>query len=135
MSDDCAIVAAFAPSLGINTALPNDCCTANKAPRVMCFQNRVIQLNVSEAGLQGYITPAITGLAALTSIDLTNNPSLSGSIPSQISRMPALREFYIANTGITGQIPQMPLPPSFPATTLTRPSCTARSPTRPTLPT
>lgn len=96
--------------------------TCSEGPRI-----RIVALNLTSMGLSGSLAPEVARLTALSSIWLGNN-SLSGSIPdlgslkllesvhlednrfsgtfpSFFSGVPRLRELFLQNNNLTGQVP------------------------------
>ncbi|KAF2545435.1 hypothetical protein F2Q70_00023918 [Brassica cretica] len=96
--------------------------TCSEGPRI-----RIVALNLTNMGLSGSLAPEVARLTALSSIWLGNN-SLSGSIPdfgslkllesvhlednrfsgpfpSFFGGMPRLRELFLQNNNLTGQVP------------------------------
>lgn len=47
----------------------------------------------------------LSALAKLEELDVSNNPSLTGTLPQYVSSLTALRKLVISNTGISGSIP------------------------------
>jgi len=96
--------------------------TCTEGPRI-----RVIALNLTSMGLSGSLAPEVAKLTALSSIWLGNNSlsgsipdlsslkylesvhlednSFSGNIPSFFGGVPHLRELFLQNNNLTGQIP------------------------------
>ena len=61
---------------------------------------RVIELDLSELELRGYITDAISALFALEKLDLSGNADLKGELPPGLADLTNLRELDISGTGI-----------------------------------
>ncbi|KAJ6854272.1 putative receptor-like protein kinase [Iris pallida] len=66
------------------------------------YPPRVVSLNLRSFSLEGTISPHLSNLSFLSSLDLSNN-SLSGTIPDALGRLPRLTKLH-AN-GIVGSIP------------------------------
>ncbi|KAL5842331.1 hypothetical protein ACOSQ3_012934 [Xanthoceras sorbifolium] len=73
---------------------------------VSCGRNRqrVTNLNLSDKGLHGTISPHIGNLSFLVSLDLRNN-SFYGKLPNEISRLHRLKELLFQFNQLEGNIP------------------------------
>lgn len=67
-------------------------------------RQRVISLNLSGFGIEGTISPHITNLSFLRSIDLGNN-KLRGAIPPEIGYLFRLRLLNLSSNSLEGRIP------------------------------
>lgn len=67
----------------------------------------VTALDLSGVGLVGQVPPALSSLNSLTSIGLSNNPDLSGTLPETIfNSFEYLESLQLQNCGFYGQIPE-----------------------------
>ncbi|XP_006665052.3 probable LRR receptor-like serine/threonine-protein kinase At3g47570 [Oryza brachyantha] len=76
-------------------------------PGVICshrHKQRVSALNLTSAGLLGYISPSIGNLTYLTSLDLSCN-LLYGEIPLAIGRLSWLSYLDLSNNSFMGEMP------------------------------
>ncbi|KAK4437917.1 Calmodulin-binding receptor kinase CaMRLK [Sesamum alatum] len=76
---------------------------------VTCSGDRVVQLTLDSQGYTGTLTPFISKLTQLITLDLGDN-SFYGPIPSSISSLPNLRNLILRVNSFSG-----PLPPSIAA--------------------
>ncbi|KAJ6806054.1 putative LRR receptor-like serine/threonine-protein kinase [Iris pallida] len=65
---------------------------------------RVVSLNLDSFSLQGTISPHLSNLSFLSSVDLHNN-SLSGTIPDALGRLPRLATLRLSRNLLSGPIP------------------------------
>ena len=79
---------------------------------VTVTSGRVTALDLSDNGLAGTIPAAVGGFADLTSLDLSENPSLTGAIPPELGQLEALTSLDLGVLGVetdpgalTGTIP------------------------------
>ena len=74
---------------------------------VKCDENmHVIELNLQNNGLSGSLPQnAFSGLPSLRIIDLSNNPTLGGSLPTDLGYLPVLNELALARNAFTGVLP------------------------------
>ncbi|TKW36364.1 hypothetical protein SEVIR_2G435700v4 [Setaria viridis] len=75
-------------------------------PGVICshrHKQRVLELNLSSAGLVGTINPSFNNLTFLASLDLSSN-ALHGGIPSSLGRLRWLRYLNLYNNSLQGDI-------------------------------
>ena len=74
-------------------------------------KRRVLALNLSSAGLVGYIAPSIGNLTYLRTLDLSYN-LLHGEIPPTIGRLSRMKYLDLSNNSLQGEMPstigQMP---------------------------
>ncbi|XP_031283270.1 LRR receptor-like serine/threonine-protein kinase EFR [Pistacia vera] len=68
------------------------------------FRQRVIALNLSGFGLEGTISPHITNLSFLGSLQLQNN-KLRGNLPPQIGNLFRLTVMNLSSNSLEGEIP------------------------------
>lgn len=73
---------------------------------VSCFQESVISLRLDQFGINGTLYPAIGQLKNLQSLDLRNNPGLTGSIPKEIGLLRQLYALDLSNCSLSGRIPR-----------------------------
>jgi Leucine-rich repeat (LRR) protein len=62
-------------------------------------------LVLDEFGLAGSLSPALSSLQSLESLDLRSNPALSGSIPSFFGNLTSLTSLQLQSCGLTGNLP------------------------------
>jgi Leucine-rich repeat (LRR) protein len=67
-------------------------------------QWNITYLSLSNFHMQGIISPAISNLTSLQSLDLSSN-LLTGSIPSEIGQLASLEDLYLDSNLLTGSIP------------------------------
>ncbi|KAK9052571.1 hypothetical protein SSX86_029200 [Deinandra increscens subsp. villosa] len=72
---------------------------------VTCSNSRIVALGLSSMGLVGQLVGDIGGLTALTSLDLSFNGGLTGSISPQIGDLKSLNILILAGCSFTGNIP------------------------------
>ncbi|KAJ0611765.1 putative leucine-rich repeat-containing, plant-type, leucine-rich repeat domain superfamily [Helianthus annuus] len=72
---------------------------------VTCSNSRIIALGLSSMGLVGQLVGDIGGLTALTSLDLSFNGGLTGSISPRIGDLKSLNILILAGCSFTGNIP------------------------------
>nr|XP_043610443.1 leucine-rich repeat receptor protein kinase HPCA1 [Erigeron canadensis] len=72
---------------------------------VTCSNSRIISLGLSSMGLVGQLVGDIGGLTALTSLDLSFNGGLTGSISPRIGDLKSLNILILAGCSFTGSIP------------------------------
>ncbi|KAL4561715.1 hypothetical protein LXL04_033888 [Taraxacum kok-saghyz] len=72
---------------------------------VTCSDTRIISLGLSSMGLVGQLVGDIGGLTALTSLDLSFNSGLTGSISPRIGDLKSLSILILAGCSFTGSIP------------------------------
>ncbi|KAL7617534.1 hypothetical protein Lser_V15G03552 [Lactuca serriola] len=72
---------------------------------VTCSDTRIISLGLSSMGLVGQLVGDIGGLTALTSLDLSFNGGLTGSISPRIGDLKSLSILILAGCSFTGNIP------------------------------
>ena len=124
---DLAIMRVCAPLPPTNTALFNDCTALLEvkdalAPDVPLNwhaevpigrwqgvavggpQERVVELDLYEKGLRGYIPPELGGLDGLVALNLAAN-RLTGPIPPELGRLVNLRHLSLDSNALTGTIP------------------------------
>ncbi len=65
---------------------------------------RVVALNLTTAGLSGYIPPELGGLSDLRALHLYGN-ELSGEIPPELGRLTKLDTLDLGDNRLTGEIP------------------------------
>ena len=65
---------------------------------------RVVELDLSDEGLDGTIPAVLGGLPALETLNLSNN-DLAGGIPSELERLWNLTELRLSGNSLTGCIP------------------------------
>ncbi|KAG8089439.1 hypothetical protein GUJ93_ZPchr0011g28186 [Zizania palustris] len=66
----------------------------------------VTEISLSGMNLSGKISPAISGLPALTRLELDSN-SLTGSVPPELSNCTQLRFLNLSCNGLTGELPDL----------------------------
>eukprot|EP01018_Ginkgo_biloba_P027838 Gb_41151 [translate_table: standard] len=71
---------------------------------VSCNMERVVGLNLTGMGLEGYLSPFLANLSFLTTLDLSNN-TFHGHIPPQLGRLVRLRELWLGVNELDGSIP------------------------------
>ena len=124
---DLAIMRVCAPLPATNTALFNDCTALLEvkdalAPDVPLNwhaevpigrwqgvavggpQERVVELDLYEKGLRGYIPPELGRLDGLVALNLAAN-RLTGPIPPELGRLVNLRHLSLDRNALTGTIP------------------------------
>ncbi|KAM0025045.1 putative non-specific serine/threonine protein kinase [Helianthus debilis subsp. tardiflorus] len=69
-----------------------------------CSANRVTQLTFDPAGYAGTLSPLVSQLTQLTTIDLSDN-KLSGSIPTSLFSLPNLQTLILQSNSFSGTIP------------------------------
>ncbi|KAK1417518.1 hypothetical protein QVD17_26647 [Tagetes erecta] len=69
-----------------------------------CSANRVTQLTFDHAGYAGTLSPLISQLTQLVTIDLSDN-KLSGPIPSSIFTLPFLQTLNLRSNSFSGTVP------------------------------
>ena len=74
-------------------------------PGVIEENNRVIELNFSNANLTGSLSEQIGNLTALTKIDFFNN-NLEGEIPKEIGNLTNLTYLDLDQNNLTGDVPE-----------------------------
>ncbi|EEC66835.1 hypothetical protein OsI_33296 [Oryza sativa Indica Group] len=67
-------------------------------------KRRVLALNLSSAGLVGYIAPSIGNLTYLRTLDLSYN-LLHGEIPPTIGRLSRMKYLDLSNNSLQGEMP------------------------------
>ncbi|GJU26537.1 probable leucine-rich repeat receptor-like protein kinase [Tanacetum coccineum] len=72
---------------------------------VTCSNSRIVSLGLSSMGLVGQLVGDIGGLTALTSLDLSFNGGLTGSISPRIGDLKSLNILILAGCSFTGNIP------------------------------
>ncbi|XP_052172513.1 leucine-rich repeat receptor protein kinase HPCA1 isoform X1 [Diospyros lotus] len=72
---------------------------------VTCNNSRVTALGLTSMGLVGGLNGDIGGLTELTSLDLSFNPKLTGSISSRLGDLRKLNILILAGCGFSGNIP------------------------------
>jgi len=121
---DCDILSNWLPSINADT------CCSSLTLGVTCTSDRITAINMNNRSIEGpipetivYFTEltflnlgnnklnsslpaAITKLSNLTNLNLQRNPSLSGSIPSDIGALTKLRKFNATGCNLTGSIPE-----------------------------
>ncbi|KAH9321622.1 hypothetical protein KI387_016261, partial [Taxus chinensis] len=80
----------------------NDPCNAWDG--VMCYQNHVVELNLSGKGLYGTIPKEVGFLSLLKVLDLSNN-AINGSIPDEIANLTNLQTLILHNSRLSGVLP------------------------------
>eukprot|EP01018_Ginkgo_biloba_P002929 Gb_12600 [translate_table: standard] len=68
------------------------------------LRERVIALNLTNMTLEGAISPLLTNLSFIQSIDLSNN-SLYGHIPQKLGRLSGLKRLHLHRNRFEGHIP------------------------------
>ncbi|XP_057845421.2 LRR receptor kinase BAK1 isoform X2 [Cryptomeria japonica] len=71
---------------------------------VTCFQNHVVELNLSGKGLYGKLPKEVGFLSFLKVLDLSNN-DINGSIPDEITNLTNLQTMILHNSGLSGVLP------------------------------
>lgn len=71
---------------------------------VTCRDEHVIYLSLASNGFSGTLSPSITKLKYLVSLDLEDN-NLSGELPDYLGSMPQLQNLKFARNGFNGSIP------------------------------
>ncbi|KAI3445949.1 hypothetical protein Pfo_002614 [Paulownia fortunei] len=71
---------------------------------VTCAGNRVVQLTLDSQGYSGTLTPLVSKLTQLITLDLGDN-SFYGPIPSSISSLPNLRNLILRVNSFSGSVP------------------------------
>ncbi|KAL2342873.1 hypothetical protein Fmac_004158 [Flemingia macrophylla] len=71
---------------------------------VTCRNGHVIYVTLASVGFSGTLSPSITKLKYLVSLDLRNN-NLSGSLPDYISNLTDLQYLNLADNNFNGPIP------------------------------
>ncbi|CAI9304126.1 unnamed protein product [Lactuca saligna] len=71
---------------------------------VTCSGNRVTQLTLDPAGYVGTLSPLVSQLTQLITIDLTDN-KFSGQIPSSLFFLPNLQTLNLGSNSFSGVIP------------------------------
>ncbi|KAK1371434.1 putative LRR receptor-like serine/threonine-protein kinase [Heracleum sosnowskyi] len=71
---------------------------------VTCRDEHVIYLSLASNGFSGTLSPLITKLKFLVSLDLEDN-NLSGELPDFLGSMPQLQNLKFARNGFNGSIP------------------------------
>lgn len=72
---------------------------------VKCKARRVTSLRLASLGLKGQL-PDLVGLPYLTTLDVHNNPQLTGPLPA-LTKLPKLNKLIVFNTGISGFLPDI----------------------------
>ncbi|XP_027067734.1 leucine-rich repeat receptor protein kinase HPCA1-like [Coffea arabica] len=73
---------------------------------VTCSNSRVKALALSSMRLSGELSDDIGGLTELTSLDLSFNPDLTGSVSSRLGDLRKLNVLILAGCGLSGTIPR-----------------------------
>ncbi|PON83976.1 Mitogen-activated protein kinase kinase kinase [Trema orientale] len=71
---------------------------------VTCRGGKVISLSLASIGFSGTLSPAITRLKYLASLDIENN-NLRGPLPDYLANMTHLQNLNLANNNFSGSIP------------------------------
>ena len=74
-------------------------------PPTVGFLDRLIRFELSANLLTGTLPSTLGFLDNLQILDVSQNPSLGGPVPSDFQNLVALKEFLITGTSITGEIP------------------------------
>lgn len=74
--------------------------------RVRCglMHHRVVEINLNDSGLVGFLPPVLSNLTQLRYLQLVNN-HFSGPIPSELSSLGNLVELKLGSNNLQGQIP------------------------------
>nr|KAJ3420416.1 hypothetical protein HK105_005694 [Polyrhizophydium stewartii] len=104
---NCAIPVGLFPTLDFG----NNCCTSGYAT---CSNGVITGLTLSGANLTGSLSPLLSGLTNVTSLDLSNNLQLSGPLPSGLSKVTScnLSGTSLCSSGDTQAVCNAPACPS-----------------------
>ncbi|KAF8775509.1 hypothetical protein HU200_004937 [Digitaria exilis] len=83
---------------------PTDPCTSWDG--VFCSNGRVTKVELPSMNLQGTLSSDIDQLAALTFLDLSNNPNLGGPLTPNIGNLKQLTTLNLQGCSFTGNIPK-----------------------------
>ncbi|XP_074369253.1 leucine-rich repeat receptor protein kinase HPCA1-like [Apium graveolens] len=72
---------------------------------ISCYNSRVTGLVLTTMGLVGELSGAIGELSKLTSLDLSYNKGLTGSLPPQLGLLKNLSTLILTGCGLSGAIP------------------------------
>jgi hypothetical protein len=72
--------------------------------RIDCQDQKVSGLNLTKLGLQGTITPHLSLLSSLKTLDLSTN-SFTGTIPNSIIYLSALEDLNLGTNALEGELP------------------------------
>ncbi|CAL4946853.1 unnamed protein product [Urochloa decumbens] len=72
---------------------------------ISCSNGRVTKVKLPSINLQGTVSTAIDQLAALTYLDLSNNPNLGGPLTPNIGKLKQLTTLNLQGCSFTGNIP------------------------------
>ncbi len=85
----------------------SDCDFCNWSGVVCNNQGQVIELNLDNNNLNGPISSSISNLSFLNKLVLSNNPSLTGGIPSGFIGLSQLNHLDLKGNSMSGTIPQI----------------------------
>jgi len=77
----------------------------NQWDGIQCANGRVITLSLPGFNIKGKINDDISQLTELTSLDLSSNPDLGGSLPDSISKLQKLTTLILQGCSFTDAIP------------------------------
>ena len=92
--------------------MTGDPCT-NSWYGVDCTSGIVGGLRLDTNNLIGTLPTDVEDLTGLTVLRLDNNPSVTGTIPSELGTLPALEYFYGNSNAFSGCAPSFPPHPLF----------------------
>ncbi|KAG0557516.1 hypothetical protein KC19_11G136800 [Ceratodon purpureus] len=82
-------------------------CTTTNTSEVNC-NGYIIGLTLNNASIHGVLPPEIGNITTLTTLELTENPNLTGPLPYEIN-YPYLYTLDLHDNGFNGTLPDMPL--------------------------
>lgn len=69
------------------------------------LSDSLAHLILARSNLNGTIPASVGQLTKLTRLELNHRPQLHGTLPSELGSLTALESFHVANTALTGTIP------------------------------
>ena len=91
--------------VGNNIAPPLGCDLSTMNGIFLDGNGRVSQIFLFANQMDGTLPAALGDLAALTQLEITDNPQLTGPIPPELGDIPGLKVIRMSNNALTGNIP------------------------------